>query len=113
MVEKSVLGKATEVSLALPDGGFSKEVLSAVVQACSNYNEVTEGYLLLKKVEDDVCLLFAFTISRSESDSLIRDLMKDISSLFSEDIALEGACLNENAQLSETVKSITSPFYTG
>ena len=66
MVEKSVLGKATEVSLALPDGGFSKEVLSAVAQTCSNYNEVTEGYLLLKQVEDDVCLFLA--IEASEPD---------------------------------------------
>lgn len=111
MVEKNVLEKSTEISLGLPESGFSKDVLDAVAQLCSEYESVSASYLVLKKVGDDVTLFFGFILDDNGSDMVIGQMMEKITELFSGDLYLEGVCLNENKKLAEAMKSVTSPFY--
>lgn len=112
MIEKNILEKSTEISLVLPESGFSKDVLDAVAQICSKYESVSESYLSLKKVDDDVTLFFGFMLDDNGSDMAIGQMMEKITELFSGDLYLEGVCLNENKNLAEAMKSVTSPFYT-
>lgn len=111
MVEKNILEASTEVSLALPDNGFSVDVLNALSQACSKYEQLSEGYLVLKKEGDNANLFFGFLFDGVENVGLMEQIMEDISELFSEDVAFEGVYLNENRKLVDAMRSMTSPFY--
>ncbi len=57
MLKKEKLNKSTEIDLAIPDSGFSPDFIDALSSICLNYDGVFEGYLVLKKEDDDVSLL--------------------------------------------------------
>ena len=116
MLEEKKLNKATQIDLALPDKGFSSEFINSLSNVCTKYDGVAESYLVLKKQDEDVSLLlgllFFDTISFSEQEQVIQNIMSEVVSLFSDEIIIEAICLNNNAQLKEAIKSIDSPFYS-
>jgi hypothetical protein len=111
MVEKSILEASIQVTLAMPESGFSADVLTALSQACSKYERISKSYLVLKKDEENACLFFGFLFDDADNIGLVEQLMADISELFSEGVAFEGVCLNENKKLADVMQSMTSPFY--
>jgi len=58
MLEVKTLAESTQVELALPDSGFSKIFIDSLFNICLKYESLHEGYLVLKKQEEEVSLLF-------------------------------------------------------
>ena len=116
MLEKKKLTESTEIELALPENGFSSDFVDALSDICSKHDVLTEGYLVLKKENEDVSLLLGllffdnYPLNKQEQD--IQNIMQEVTDLFSDEMIVEAISLNNNRQLNRTMKSIGSPFYS-
>lgn len=115
MINKKTIQKSKELELAVPDEGFSGDFINSIKSICSQYDRLQSAYLVLKKEDDDICLLFGFQFDETsqENDLLINYIMNDILGLFEENMAFEGVCLENNTKLKRAIEEITEPFFIG
>ncbi len=115
MLEKQALEMPSTIELALPSVGFSQAFISDVRGLCAEYEKLIEGYILLKKSDDDVsllfCLLFEIDTDAVVIETSVARLAQSILDLFTDKMAIDVICLNGNKKLTNTVRSITAPFY--
>lgn len=115
MVEKRVLSNAMPVELALPKEGFSHSFISDISSACEKFQPLKEGFVLLKKSEDEVSLLFCFLFEEGQQsaaeDAVIEALAESILGLLDGNMAIDIVSLNGKERLAESVRSVTSPFF--
>ena len=115
MVEKKVIADSVAIELAVPGSGFSKDFVSALKDICSGHSALAEGYVLLKRSDDEVSLLLCFlcqnTFDSGEIDALMSRLTEEVVTLFSESMAIEVVCLNGQEKLTKAVRNTTGPFF--
>lgn len=110
-----MLNKSAQIEIALPENGFSRDFINALSDLCLKIDDLSESYLVLKKTDDDVSLLFGFLfeedIASAVIESSMKNIMENILDLFSDDMPIDGIYLNDNDQLHKAMQSITSPFF--
>jgi hypothetical protein len=115
MLEKKELSSSTELEIAIPESGFSTELIEALYSICTKQKNLLEGYLVLKKVDEDVSLLlgllFSDTNSINQQEQAIQMIVLEVADLFSDDLTVDAICLNQHNQLKQSIMSATSPFY--
>lgn len=115
MVEKQVLSNAMHVELALPKEGFSQPFISDIKGVCERFRSLKEGYVLLKKSGDEVSLFFCFLFDEGGQNAAggaaIEMLAENILGLFKDNMAIDVVSLNGKERLTDSVRSVTSPFF--
>ena len=115
MLDKKVLASSTELEIAIPEGGFSTELIEALYSICVKQKILLEAYLVLKKVEDDVSLLLGLLFSDAnpirQQEQTVQMILSEVTDLFLDDLTVDAICLNQHNQLKETIISVTAPFY--
>jgi len=115
MLDKNELASSTELEIAIPENGFSTELIEALYGICAKQKILLEAYLVLKKVDEDVSLLlgllFSGTNTIDQQEQEIQLILSEVTNLFSDGLAVDAICLNLHTQLKESIISVTSPFY--
>ncbi len=116
MLEIKNTAKSTSIDLALPESGFSTELLEELSVICTEYSrEINAGYLVLKKDDEDISLLigllFSKQVLRDRQEVIIKNILTNVVDLFSDDVPIDAMSLNNHDQLKNTISSMTNPFY--